>query len=159
GAEMACLRRILTTAEPIQAQTWSSGTDCLATISNGLTSTICGLPSAGKAAVTIKLGEQALTISMDLASLPQSEPRESEFEVYHVDTSSVVSGIQDHFCRFPNIADALNGVPVLECSDEQIDDLKFLTQVSYTRARVYSVEEEGLTRPFFEVEVNGMKYD
>lgn len=94
-----------------------------------------------------------------LADLSQATEADGDYEVFHVDTSSMVSANQDLFCRFPSLQDALNGSPVLECSADDLETLHFLTMVQYSRVKVYTVDDDGKDTPFFEVENGGIAYD
>lgn len=114
----------------------------------------------GALSVHLTVGGEQVLRSVDFAAEPSGEDEpELGFEVFHVDTSSKISELQDHFCKFTNIQDALNGVPVLECDQDALETLSYLTQIKFSSARVYVLEESGEERPFFEVSTAHNSYD
>lgn len=123
--------------------------------------------SRGQASMVITVGENTETIQIDFSALDSAKDWSDEIEVFHIDTSSVISELQNYFCDFPDIEDALNGVPVLEASADNLDTLRFLTNIPYASARVFTVEETEFEtgvdapaeRPFFEVRVGMVTYD
>ena len=124
--------------------------------------------SDGRMAATVRNEETTETVETVFSNLEDAPDWNNDAEVFHVDTSSVVSDLQNYFCDFPNIQDALNGVPILEASDEGLEILSYLTHIQYTAARVYTIEEtilepsrddETVERPFFEVQTAGSVYD
>lgn len=48
---------------------------------------------------------------------------------------------------------------LFECPRESIDTLRFLTQIPIESARVFTIEESGIERPFFEVRAGNTTYD
>jgi hypothetical protein len=97
--------------------------------------------------------------NLELAQLPTAQDYGEQFEVVHVDTSSMVGSNQELFCRFPNLQDALNGAPVYEADAEDLETLRFLTMVQYGRMKIYTVDHQGRDIPFMEVESEGVEYD
>jgi predicted ATPase len=115
--------------------------------------------NSGTMGVHLAVGAQQVSRAVDFADEPNGEDPELDFEVFHVDTSSKISELQHHFCKFTNIQDALNGVPILECDQDALETLSYLTQIKFSSARVYVLEESEEERPFFEVSTAYNSYD
>ena len=113
----------------------------------------------GKIVVPIIVDNVEASRELELEQLPTIQVPEPEFEVIHVDTSSMVSANQDLFCRFPNLQDALNGAPSYEADADDLETLHFLTMVKYSRVKVFTVDHQSRDIPFIEVESDGIEYD
>lgn len=124
--------------------------------------------SGGSASIAVCDGEEKHTIEVDFSNLDGAVGW-ADVEILHVDTSSVVSELQNYFCKFPNIQDALNGVPVFQAVPVHLETLRFMTNIPYSAISVYTLEEtrsslDGeqtiIERPFFEVcTTGGADYD
>lgn len=115
--------------------------------------------NSGTMEVHLTVGDKEVSRSVNFVDAPNAEAPELDFEVFHVDTSSKISELQSHFCKFTNIHDALNGVPILDCDQDALDTLSHLTQIKFTAARVYVLEESEEERPYFEVSTAHHSYD
>jgi len=124
---------------------------------------------SGKVDVHVVVGGEAQHLATDLSSLENCKLDKPDYDLVHIDTSSVISDLQDYFCKFPDIDDALNGEPTLEANSEAIETLSYLTNIRYREVVVHNIEEaivvnsgdddEIIGRPFFRVQTATAAYD
>jgi len=82
-----------------------------------------------------------------------------DIEIVHIDASRDTIRLQDLYGRFDNPEDIINGSGARLLAENELENLNYLAKREYREIKLYEVEINDETMPFFEVTLGPARYD